>query len=123
MLGGPTTSGFVAKRASASASSTTKGAGASGMIAWAQKASSLRVGARLVRSVRTAQKAGHGNREQPTTDSTLPLILLLPARLGDVETDARLEPLALDVNERDEADGHVEHVSAVGGLRLPEGRR
>ena len=93
------------------------------MIAWAQKASSLRVGARLVRSVRTTQKAGHGNREQPTADSTLPLILLLPARLGDVETDARLEPLALDVNERDETDGHIEHVSAVGGLRLPAGIR
>ena len=69
MKGGPTTSGFVAKRGSASASCTTKGAGASGMIACAQKASSLRVGARLVRSVRTAQKAGHANREQPTTDS------------------------------------------------------
>ena len=42
------------------------------------------------------------------------LLLLLPSRLGYVKTDASLEPLALHVDERDEADRYVEHVPALG---------
>eukprot|EP00964_Phaeocystis_antarctica_P069572 scaffold42295_cov60-Phaeocystis_antarctica.AAC.3 len=49
------------------------------------------------------------------------LLLLLPSRLGYVKTDASLEPLALHVDERDEADRYVEHVPALGPSKCASG--